>query len=387
MIGFSFKKFELLPIVFLLGITAACVRHSDNERDGRNNCKDALYVDEEFGFNEKYGYVHERQTYDLFLPKGITEPVPLVILLHSGAFLMGDNKNHVIRKIGRTLSTQGYAAATINYSLINFESFLKEKKPRLIYLNAIRDARMAIQFFQNNGSDYEISKGLIDTENIFLAGFSAGAIVTLHTVITDSDEEAVDYFGDGLNYDGFSTDRSLKLRGAISIAGAMLNPSHIDGGDNIPILFMHGTKDSIVRIDQGKPLDKYVKDFSIDLPGLYYELGITESVEGEPDRKYTIGGIEVKAKVPAQITGWIRDFLTPTLSGSEIIIDDLTHKRKCKLVRFIGKGHTFMKDEGGRFNSDFCKMMNEMYSFIDKNVSKRSRRNEGTERSRRRRDR
>ena len=89
---------------------------------------------------------------DIYLPEGdLQETRPLLLMMHGGAFFIGNKEE--LGQVGwcRYFASLGYVAASINYRL----GFHPEKK------EGREDLR-------------------IDPEHVFLAGTSAGAITALH---------------------------------------------------------------------------------------------------------------------------------------------------------------------------------------------------------------
>jgi hypothetical protein len=86
----------------------------------------------------------------------------------------------------------------------------------------------------------------VDTENVFLFGTSAGAITVLNAAFLDNEEapkDLVRQFG--------QLEKREKIKGVISLSGAIYDLSYLAGGDKVPLMIVHGTADSIVPIDKG----------------------------------------------------------------------------------------------------------------------------------------
>jgi pimeloyl-ACP methyl ester carboxylesterase len=116
--------------------------------------------------NEPYGS-HERQVFDLWMPKGAWfKKAPLVIFIHGGGWSVGSKdefgKNQgIIRKFNRT----GFAVAAINYRFLkhaNLQTIMKE------------DIGGFVQFIRYHSDHYRIDK-----KRIMAYGYSAGASASL----------------------------------------------------------------------------------------------------------------------------------------------------------------------------------------------------------------
>lgn len=84
-----------------------------------------------------YADASSSQTLDLYLPPGATGPVPLVILIHGGAFAMGDSGMEAGK--AQALVDRGYAVASLNYRLSGealFPAGAQDVKAAVRYLRA-----------------------------------------------------------------------------------------------------------------------------------------------------------------------------------------------------------------------------------------------------------
>lgn len=198
-----------------------------------------------FGLQEAYAQKMTTLTYfqndtlkldlDLFLPeKAPDKKLPLLLYVHGGGFSGGDrNSGHGLCKY---LARNGYAAATISYSLymkgkkFSCDGVLPEKV-RAIQLGA-NDLWLATAFFINNDKKYNI-----DVSKIFIAGSSAGGETALHAAYWDFDTMKV--YNHNLPED-------FKYAGIVSGAGAIMDLNLIDKNNLVPMLFFHGNGDTTV---------------------------------------------------------------------------------------------------------------------------------------------
>lgn len=172
---------------------------------------------------------------DLFLPKTKSkEKLPLIIHIHGGGFAVGGREwGHHISKYA---ASQGYAAASISYSLYmkgkNFscDGSLPEKI-RAIQI-AANQLQQAVIFFNKNKEVFNI-----DTTKIFLSGSSAGAEAVLHAAFWDN--KMLKVYRDRLP-NGF------KYAGVISGAGAIMDLNLINKNNLLPVLLFHGSADTTV---------------------------------------------------------------------------------------------------------------------------------------------
>lgn len=101
-------------------------------------------------------------TLDLYHATNSTEPQPLVIMLHSGAWKGGSKEE--LPAMNRYLAQHGYAVASINY----------RHAPRSPFPAAVDDVFRAIDFLKANAAQLQL-----DTSRIVMMGRSAGGQIAL----------------------------------------------------------------------------------------------------------------------------------------------------------------------------------------------------------------
>jgi acetyl esterase/lipase len=139
--------------------------------------------------------VHNRL--DLFLPKG-KKDFPVVILVHGGAWVMGDNRCCGLQSsVGEFLASQGIGAVLPNYRL----------SPGVRHPEHVQDLARAVAWVKAHIADYG---GRPD--RLFLAGHSAGG----HLVALLATDEQY------LKAEGLST---ADLRGVIALSGVYRIPA------------------------------------------------------------------------------------------------------------------------------------------------------------------
>ena len=104
-------------------------------------------------------------------------PLPLLVLIHGGAFYCGDKQDTGFPEMGRHFAERGYVVASINYRL-GFWPW-SQSVDRAGY-QAVQDANAAVRFLLDKQNDYNI-----DPNNIYVAGSSAGAITALNLAFMD----------------------------------------------------------------------------------------------------------------------------------------------------------------------------------------------------------
>jgi acetyl esterase/lipase len=95
---------------------------------------------------------------DIYQPKGMTKPAPLLVFIHGGGWRGGDRADYLVYLTH--FAKLGYVTATVSYR------FLKEAP----YPACVEDILDAVQFFYKNGEKYNY-----DPDRICLIGGSAGS--------------------------------------------------------------------------------------------------------------------------------------------------------------------------------------------------------------------
>ncbi|EHY58277.1 hypothetical protein HRR83_004864 [Exophiala dermatitidis] len=99
---------------------------------------------------------HIRQKLDLYLPAGRSEPCPLLIYIHGGAFMFGTKETDLLPK---HLTDKGYAVASLDYRLSG----------DAIFPAALEDCKAAVRWLRAHAHVYRI-----DPDRFVAWGESAG---------------------------------------------------------------------------------------------------------------------------------------------------------------------------------------------------------------------
>ena len=212
-------------------------------------------------------YSNSRQKLDLYLPAKVSEPLPLIVWIHGGAWREG-NKEALKRDWGdpRQLAGQDYVFASINYRLSHEASFPAQ----------IHDCKAAIRWLRAHAGEYHI-----DPKRVGVWGSSAGGqLAALLGTSSDISEleggegnsqysssvlAVCDYFGptDLLRMSEMKGEIDKESPESLYIGGPLrknvdkvkqANPiTHIKR-DNPPFLIVHGDSDVLVPADQSKIL-------------------------------------------------------------------------------------------------------------------------------------
>lgn len=219
-----------------------------------------LKVNSTAGRFEKYvykNYLSEKRK-EKSLKIGLVRPIddlpnekrPLIIGVHGGGFIDFCPFEPCYAKYSENVlvpnfTAQGYITASIQYRLTSAFDLkppkIKDEALREAQYKAIQDARDAIRYVFENAE-----KLGVDTRNVFLIGTSAGAIIALHAAFLDDEEVPKNL---SAKYGGLA--EREKIRGVISLSGAIYDLAYLDGGDKVPLMIVHGSEDIIVPFDKG----------------------------------------------------------------------------------------------------------------------------------------
>ncbi len=209
----------------------------------------------------EYGKVGNRSLLlDLYSPKEVPKPVPGIIFVHGGGWVIRDRKD--FRYHALCYAKRGYVATSINYRLAQHAPFP----------GAVQDVKCAVRWMRANASTLHV-----DPEKIALVGASAGGHLSLlaayatdvpefekvggHPEMDSSVQAVVDLYGPPDMTAGyvrhaayfigfFGKDWYRRNRELYRKASPIY---HVDSSDP-PTLILHGTKDSIVPVEESDRL-------------------------------------------------------------------------------------------------------------------------------------
>ena len=212
---------------------------------------------------------------DLFRPAAAPIPVPVLIWIHGGAWLMGTNKREapplVHGHIGRRILEAGYALARVTYRLSGEAPFPAQ----------IHDVKAAVRWLRYHADDLGL-----DPDRFAVWGESAGGHLAAMTALTgdtalagdsgilgvsDTVQAAVVWYGpsdlltmaaqnhpQGLqDHDAPNAPESLLVGGPVQDRkreSAIASPVTYARADAPPMLLAHGEEDRIVPVGQSREL-------------------------------------------------------------------------------------------------------------------------------------
>ncbi|MFT5824196.1 MAG: dienelactone hydrolase [Crocinitomix sp.] len=250
------SSFHAFLVVLILCFSENVRAQSANNNQDSVRYNSAIFEDISIDYDIKYGHAITQggEAQDLLM--NIYYPTndtvtnrPLIIFAHGGYFLFGDKAGFAAEC--QFFAESGYVVATINYRLIDV--LQTEEVSKRAVIDAVNDQKAAVRFF-NKDFDKK-NKYKIDPNQIFIGGYSAGAVSSLHyayantpkDVLEMGGKELLEYVVNNGGIDGQSGNQGYasKIKGVINMAGSIHSAELLN--KNEPILIsMHGDKDIVV---------------------------------------------------------------------------------------------------------------------------------------------
>lgn len=189
---------------------------------------------------------------DLALNMDIYRPIedtlrqhPVILLLHGGAFYIGDKSDFTLSEWCKHFARLGYVAVSINYRM-GFK--ISKKSIQNCGFMAIQDAHAALRYLVHNAELYGI-----DPNYIFIGGASAGAITALNLVYMSKNSRPESTLNLGEKWSsGNNLTEKFDVRAIINMWGAVYDLNDITLTPT-PTISFHGTEDPIIPINYGYP--------------------------------------------------------------------------------------------------------------------------------------
>lgn len=219
---------------------------------------------------------------DIYIPKADTlEKRPLIMLIHGGAFFIGDKGTVPYQKWCTHFASLGYVCVSINYRMgfrVNSKAIL-----RTAY-QATQDAHAAMRYLLSKREVYRI-----DPDYLFVGGASAGSITALNLAYMRNENRPaasyssmfLDDLGD-IETSGNEYTNSFKIRAVANMWGSIFDLKILENS-NASIISFHGDEDVVLPYRYGYPfraLGEFQKVFFDKMYGSYFinqranELGI-----------------------------------------------------------------------------------------------------------------
>ncbi len=207
----------------------------------------------QYGHNFTQGGASQNLIMDIYTPHGdVATKRPMILFIHGGGFVGGSRQD--MRTICLLYALQGYVTATIDYRLVDIPA-TDSTIVATGMVQAVSDAKAAVRYFTQDAATSNLYK--VDTNFIFIAGLSAGAITSLHAAYMDASDNIPPYLLTIINNNGgfkgnssTNTAHTTPIKAVLSYSGALYQKEFISPGE--PALFsFHDIGDTIVPCGHG----------------------------------------------------------------------------------------------------------------------------------------
>jgi len=198
---------------------------------------------------------------DIYQAEGdIVTNRPLIVFAHGGVYVAGNKNNPAMISLCEAFAKRGYVTASIQYRLTSSLNLILPNASEIFtqtVVNSISDMKAAVRFFRKDFSENGNTYG-INPEQIFVGGYSAGAVTAVHLSAVDSDDipdDLLEFYDNAGGIEGNSGNEgySSDVIGAISLAGAIQSVAFFDADDK-PIVSLHASDDNTVSYECDNPL-------------------------------------------------------------------------------------------------------------------------------------
>lgn len=235
---------------------------------------------------------------------------PTLILMHGGGFSVGQRNGGDEKGLSTYFAKRGYNVASIDYRLplkgksfgCTYDTSLKIN----VYREAIADLSKAIHYLINFPENFKV-----DSQRIILVGSSAGAETILNYVWMEQDYRFKDVpFPDA------------KIKGVVSISGAVLDADAIRSDTKLPSLFIHGKADKNIPYSTGAHHNCKPQDIGyLKLDGPRTIINRLKALNGVYQVYYNVTGGHEWASLGYEFPDLINEFLTNSVLGRKKIQD------------------------------------------------------------------
>lgn len=195
---------------------------------------------------------------DVYTPAGDTQALrPVMLFFHGGSFTSGVRNDVVMTTLCSEFAKRGYVTATASYRLgVNLGN-LQQLNLEFVRaaIRAMQDARAAVRFLRRSVAEQGNPYG-IDTNRIYIGGYSAGAIAAIHLAyMNDTSSASISLRNElrglgGLEGNSGNAGFSSKVHGLFNMAGAVIDTALL--GTQVPTaIHFHGTSDNVVPFGRG----------------------------------------------------------------------------------------------------------------------------------------
>lgn len=203
-----------------------------------------------------------QQVLDLYIPDGNLNNMPVVILLHGGAWSMGGLE--YTGKHAQDICNKGFVVANVDYRYVSAKISAKD---------LLADIQAAVTYVSNLSSKYGYAK-----KDYHIVGISAGAHLALLYGYSNKNVKSITALCAPSRLDSAEVLEFLKKNGLLEmiekLAGAKFNVngpnpafvaiSPFKNISNTPTLLIHGDADPLVNVSQSQNLYAELKTKEVE---------------------------------------------------------------------------------------------------------------------------
>jgi acetyl esterase/lipase len=179
---------------------------------------------------------------DLYQPKG-TGPWPGVLLIHGGSWTGADHRSQMA-SIARRLARRGYVVMNATYRLA----------PQFLYPAQVKDLQQATKWLRDHAQELNLRADRVGTFGYsaggnlaaLIAAIDAPASLRFGAVVAGGAPTDLRKFPDSPVVEKYLGGLESKIPGAFADASPITHISR----DDPPVFLYHGTRDTLVPVDQ-----------------------------------------------------------------------------------------------------------------------------------------
>lgn len=250
---------KAIALLIALSIISASCKKSSNEPDtppasstcgGRYDKESFSSVktspDIQYGIALNIAGAQEQLFMDVYEPNSDTaQKRALIIFVHGGAWTSGTKRQGL--EFCTLFAKKGYVTASIDYRL-GIEMPVNDKTRGEAVYRGVQDIKAAIRYARANAAFFKI-----DTSQIFIGGYSAGATNAVHAAYWNESEvpQNIDKIRWGtLEGNGGNQSFSSYVQAVYGIAGSIVDVNWMQNGEP-PAAFVHSKTDNTVPYNSG----------------------------------------------------------------------------------------------------------------------------------------
>lgn len=195
---------------------------------------------------------------DVYEPEGDGVAArPALILAHGGSFIFGDRSQ--MQSWCELIARKGYVAVSIDYRIYPVFTLGYPDSIDIFdtAVKAVGDMKAAVRYLREDAAT--VNQFRVDPSNIFIGGYSAGAVAALHAAYLDANDALPPFMQtlltanggfEGVSGTASNHTYSSSAKAILSMSGGLYRREWI-GAQGIPLVSIHGTADETVPYFSG----------------------------------------------------------------------------------------------------------------------------------------